>query len=263
MTRNHFIYAIILVFMGLQSCDSNDEQLTNNNSLIIDKSLTLKIPEEGFKVVQHIPVDAEGRDQNTLYLAPRRIKDEEFNSTELNIYIDSMYAVMLRTSGVGIASNQLGKSLQIFIIEAKSDNPRYKVLGPVTKQVFINPKITKTSKELKNFWHGCLSAQGEKRGNVATYEWIEYTCQNQHGEIQHGRLDGFAAVIFQHEFRHLLSGTYLDHANHLLPKEELDQKLDTGELPFFDPTNDTLPLLIEGYKIGETLEEFHSQNLKF
>ena len=123
--------------MVLQSCDSNYKQITNNKSSTIDKALTLKIPEEGFNVVQHIPSDAKGRDQNALYLAPRRIKDEEFNSVELKVYIDSMYAIMLKKSGVGIASNQLGKRLQIFIIEAKPDNPRYKVLGPVPKQVFI------------------------------------------------------------------------------------------------------------------------------
>lgn len=224
-----------------------------------DPAFTLKIPEEGFEVVQQIPIDAEGRDQNALYLAPRRIKAEEFKSPALDVYVDSMYAVMLRKSGVGIASNQLGKRLQIFIIEAKPDNPRYKVLGPVTKQVFINPKITKASQERKNFWHGCLSAHGKKRGNVATYEWIEYECQNQQGEVQHGRLDGFASVIFQHEFRHMLGGTYLDHAHHFLPKEELNQKLDGGELPFFDLANDTLPLLIEGYEMGETLETFHAR----
>ena len=245
MKRNYFIYTTLLIVLVLQACST-------------DPSLTLEIPEEGFEVVQHIPISAEGRDQNALYLAPRRIEDDEFNSPELTVYIDSMYAVMLRAAGVGIASNQLGKRLQIFMIEAKADNPRYKVLGPVEKQVFINPKITKTSKQRKNFWHGCLSADGEKRGNVATYEWIEYTCQNEKGEIQHGRLEGFAAVIFQHEFRHMLNGTYLDHANHFLLKEELNEKLDAGELPFFELTNDTLPLLIEGYSTGETLEEYHA-----
>lgn len=224
-----------------------------------EPSLTLDVPKEGFKVVQHIPKNQTGRDQNTLYIAPRKIRSDEFNSTELTVYIDSMYAVMLRTAGVGIASNQLGKSLQIFIIEAKPTNPRYKVLGPVEKQVFINPIITKTSKTCKNFWHGCLSADGENRGNVATYEWIEYSCQNQKGEVEHGRLEGFAAVIFQHEFRHMLGGTYLDHANHFLPKEELDEKLDSGEIPFFDVANDSLPLLIEGYEIGETIDEFHGR----
>lgn len=224
-----------------------------------DPSLTLEIPKEGFEVVQHVPQGDEKRGQNTLYIAPRAITDDEFNSPELSVYIDSMYAVMVRTAGVGIASNQLGKRLQIFMIEAKPTNPRYKVLGPVEKQVFINPVITKTSKTRKNFWHGCLSADGENRGNVATYEWIEYRCQNEKGEVQKGRLEGFAAVIFQHEFRHMLGGTYLDHANHFLPKEELDQQLDSGEIPFFDVANDTLPLLIEGYTLGETIDAFHSR----
>ena len=106
-----------------------------------DPSLTFEIPEEGFQVVQHIPMDSEGRDQNALYLDPRRIEHEEFNSSELNTFIDSMYTIMLRKAGVGIAANQLGKRLQIFIIEAKVGNSRYKVLGPVEKQIFINPKI--------------------------------------------------------------------------------------------------------------------------
>ena len=229
--------------MNLKKCDKMDE------------SFTLNIPKEGFEVVQHIPKNTKGRDQNTLYLSPRKIETEEFNSTKLNVFIDSMYAVMVRNAGVGIAANQLGKRLQIFIIEAKADNPRYDVLGPVQKQVFINPIITKVSPKRKNFWHGCLSAKDEKRGNVATYEWIEYQCQNQKGAIQTGRLDGFAAVIFQHEFKHLMNGTYMDVANQFEPKTELDQKIAAGELPFFEIASDTLPLLINGYTIGQTLDD--------
>jgi peptide deformylase len=177
----------------------------------------------------------------------------------LNTLIDSMYQVMVRKSGVGIAANQVGKRLQVFIIEAKSDNPRYKVLGPVEKQVFINPLITKVSETKKNFWHGCLSAQGEKRGNVATFEWLEYTCRNQAGTLIHGRLEGFAAVIFQHEFKHLMNGTYLDVAKEYASKEDLDKGFTSGKIPFFEPVSDSLPLLIEGYHIGETLNEYHKR----
>lgn len=242
MIRKYLMCAGILTTALLQTACSSDE------------SLTLEIPKEGFKVVQHIPADSLGRDQNTLYLTPRRIRQNEFNSPELNTLIDSMNVIMQREEGVGIAANQIGKRLQIFIIEAMDDNPRYKVLGSVKNQVFINPKITKVSKTRKNFWHGCLSAEGEKRGNVATFEWIEYECQNQEGETQRGRLDGFSAVIFQHEFRHLMKGTYLDHAQHFLSKEVLGQKLETGELPFFELASDTLPLLIEGYQLGKGLE---------
>lgn len=234
---------LILAIMSQTSCSTN-------------KSLTFEIPKKGLSVVQHIPADSEGRDKNALYLTPRRITQDEFNTPELNTFIDTMNAVMMREEGVGIAANQLGKRLQIFIIEAMDDNSRYKVLGTVNNQVFINPIITKVSKERKNFWHGCLSANGEDRGNVATFDWIEYECQNQKGEIQRGRLDGFAAVIFQHEYRHLMKGTYLDHAKHLLPKAKLDEKLKSGELPFFETASDNLPLLIEGYQLGRHLDEY-------
>lgn len=226
-----------------------------------DESLTLTILKKGFEVVQQLPEESEGRKRNALYMAPRVIKTKEFNTPELNVYRDSMYAVMRRTAGIGIASNQLGKRLQIFMIEAEADNPRYQVLGAVPKQVFVNPIITKTSETRKNFSHGCLSAHGKERGNVATYEWIEYSCQNEKGESQTGRRDGFAAVIFQHEFRHLLGGTYLDHAHHFVAKDELNKKLESGALPFFEVANETLPFLIEGYDIGETIEEYyHSKN---
>lgn len=238
-------YAFTLTCVSLISSCSNRQ------------ALTYSIPKEGFTVVQHIRPTEQGRNKNALYLPPREVKKNEFNTPALNTFVDSMYAVMLRTEGVGIAANQLGKRLQIFMIEAQPSNGRYKILGAVPKQVFINPRITKVSDSRMNFWHGCLSANGEQRGNVATYEWIEYECMSQQGELQKGRLDGFAAVIFQHEFRHMMNGTYLDHAVHFESREELSRKLEAGELPFFDQADDSLPLLIEGYEIGETLVEYH------
>lgn len=245
--RYYLIISTLIATMSMKRCNT------------IDDSLTLNIPEKGFEVLQQIPANTIARDQNALYLPPRKILKEEFNSPKLDRIIDSMYTVMVKNSGVGIAANQLGKRLQIFIIEAKADNPRYNVLGPVQKQIFINPILTKTSSEKKNFWHGCLSAMGKERGNVATYEWIEYQCQNQNGELQTGRLDGFAAVIFQHEFKHLMNGTYMDIAKQFLSKTELDKKIASGELPFFEIAPDTLPLLIDGYTIGKTLNEYHSK----
>ena len=225
----------------------------------MDTMFALNIPDDGFNLIQQIPANQKGREKNALYLSPREIRTEEFNTSTLHTFIDTMYAMMKNKSGVGIAANQLGKRLQIFIIEAKSDNPRYNFLGAVPKQIFINPVITKASEKTKNFWHACLSADGEKRGNVATYEWIEYTCKNEKGDIQTGRLDGFAAVIFQHEFKHLMNGTYLDIAKQFLSKPELDHRIKIGDVPFFETTSDTLPLLINGYTIGETLEQYHSK----
>jgi peptide deformylase len=225
----------------------------------MNSALTLDIPTTGIHILQQIPSGDAARASSPLYLPPRRIEEKEFNTPQLQLLLDSMYATMVRTAGVGIAANQIGKQLQICMIEAKSDNPRYKVLGPVEKQIFINPRITKASDQRRNFWHGCLSAAGEKRGNVATYEWIEYECQDPKGNIQKARLDGFAAVIFQHELKHLMSGTYLDVANEYLAKPELDHQIEIGRVAFFGLANDTLPLLIGGYQVGETLDEYHAR----
>ncbi len=245
--RTAALFSSLLALVSLQCCKTKDY------------SLSLDVSKGELNVLQHIQENQLERSKSPLYSPPREIREKEFNTPELSLLVDSMYQVMVRKSGVGIAANQLGKRLQVFIIEAKSDNPRYKVLGPVPKQIFINPIITKVSETKKNFWHGCLSAQGEKRGNVATYEWLEYTCRDAMGNVKTGKLEGFAAVIFQHEFKHLMNGTYLDVAKEYSSKEDLDKGIALGKIPFFEPVSDSLPLLIEGYQIGETLNEFHNR----
>lgn len=209
-------------------------------------------------VVQHTR-DPEERKQNVLYLPARRIGAEEFGTQSLRNLLAEMHAVMQEKGGIGIAANQVGKRLQVFMLEAKPTNPRYAVLGEVPLSIFINPRILRASPERRNFWHGCLSAVGEPRGNVATYEWIEVEAANAEGEIHQVKLSGLAAVIFQHEFRHLLGGTYLDKAAVFLPKEELDRKLEAKELPFFERAIESLPLLIGDYRIGESLEAYYER----
>lgn len=230
-----------------------------NSCSPMKSSLSLNITQSNIQILQQVPLGDPSRSNNPLYLPPREIEKNEFKSKKLDQLIETMYSVMLKKAGVGIAANQIGKQLQVFIIEAKGDNPRYKVLGPVPKQVFINPRITKVSDKRMNFWHGCLSAEGKERGNVATYEWIEYECFDESGNLKQGKLDGFASVIFQHEFRHLLSGTYLDVANHFLSKTELDYEIEMGKIPYFDIATDTLPLLISGYRVGQTINDYHTK----
>ncbi|RYZ93910.1 MAG: peptide deformylase, partial [Proteobacteria bacterium] len=174
-----------------------------------EDALSLKLPDHELAAVQHTR-DPAARERNVLYLPARAITAEEFRTPDLSRLVEAMRALMHRTGGIGIAANQVGKRLQLFMIEAKPNNPRYQVLGEVPYQLFINPRIIAASAERRNFWHGCLSAVGEKRGNVATYEWIEVEAADEAGIVRRARLEGLAAVIFQHELRHLLGGTYLD-----------------------------------------------------
>jgi peptide deformylase len=224
--------------------------------------MAIEVPDHEIGVVQQTR-DLEARKGNPLYLPARRILEDEFGSPDLKLLVERMRDLMQKTGGIGISANQLGKRLQVFMIEAQPNNPRYKVLGPVPFQVFINPRIVAASTERRNFWHGCLSAVGESRGNVATYEWIEFEAADPSGKVRSGRLDGLAAVIFQHELRHMLGGTYLDKAHVFLSKQELDTKLDHHEVPFFERADASLPLLLDDYRVGETLEEYYHRTPPF
>jgi peptide deformylase len=220
--------------------------------------MAIEMPGGDIEVVQQTSVPSE-RSRNALYLPARRILRDEFRSPELNALVAKMREVMHATGGIGIAANQLGKRLQIFMIEAKPTNPRYRGLGEVPFAVFINPRILAASPERRNFWHGCLSAVGAPRGNLATYEWIDIEAAGVDGTTRQERLGGLAAVIFQHELRHLLGGTYLDKARELLAKPELDEKLERQERPFFERAEPGLPLLLDDYRVGESLEEYYAR----
>jgi peptide deformylase len=217
----------------------------------------LKIPSSE-EVVQR-ETDNSKRMSNPLYRPNRRITADEFATIELSDLISFMHKTMTEKAGIGIAANQVGKNLQIFMIEAKPDNIRYKVFGAVPYTVFINPKILQASTETRNFWHGCLSAVGEKRGNVATYDWIEVEAQKPDGSPFTTRLAGLAAIIFQHEFRHMLGGLYLDRAETFLSKDEIDLKMASKEIKVFELNDKTLPHLIGDYQIGESLEEYYAR----
>lgn len=132
----------LFFILGLMNSGTNPQS---------DPALTLNIPPEGLQIVQQQAVHSGLRIKNPLYLPARAITEAEMGSPALIRLVDSMYALMLKKAGVGIAANQVGKRLQIFIIEAKADNPRYQVLGKVPKQVFLNPRITKTSQQRSNF----------------------------------------------------------------------------------------------------------------
>jgi len=116
--------------------------------------------------------------------------------------------------GVGLAAPQVGKSLQLFIMQPT-------ITAPVS--VFINPQvqieaplIEPTEKKHKQEQlEGCLSLQNiwgtVQRSSKVTVDYLDET-----GKKQHKIFTKFPAVIIQHEY---------DHLNGILfPKRVLEQK---------------------------------------
>lgn len=96
--------------------------------------------------------------------------------------------------GVGIAAPQVGISRRIIVVQRfdKDGNPF---------EIFVNPKIIRASHLMQSGSEGDLSF--EQRGTVKRNYLIEIEYQNLSGEIINELLEGFTAVIFQHERDHL------------------------------------------------------------
>ena len=129
-----------------------------------------------------------------------------FNTPELHSLIADMFDTMEHARGAGLAAPQIGVNLQL-VIFGFSNNPRYPDRPPVPSTVLINPVITPLSDEIAEGWEGCLSVPG-LRGKVPRFTHIRYTGFDPVGRPIEREVDGFHAVVVQHECDHLIGRLY-------------------------------------------------------
>lgn len=130
----------------------------------------------------------------------------EFNTPYLHQLIQDMRDTMDSLDGAGIAAPQIGVSEQVVIFGAKT-NSRYPDAQDVPETVLINPAIEVLSEEKAGMWEGCLSVPG-MRGYVERPSHIRYTGSDQFGTNIDRTVDGFHAIVVQHECDHLQGVLY-------------------------------------------------------
>lgn len=130
----------------------------------------------------------------------------EFNTPYLHQLIQDMRDTMDSLDGAGIAAPQIGVSEQVVIFGAKP-NSRYPDAQDVPETVLINPAIEVLSEEKAGMWEGCLSVPG-MRGYVERPSHIRYTGSDQFGTNIDRTVDGFHAIVVQHECDHLQGVLY-------------------------------------------------------
>lgn len=169
----------------------------------------------------------------------------------LRALVAAMDEAMVRENGIGIAAPQIGVSVQAFLISIKRGNARYSPGGgdAFETTLYLNPRITAVGGGVRELWHGCLSARGCARGLVATATTIHIEAQDIAGRTFTQRLDGLPAVVFQHELRHLLGGTYLDRAAHF----------SSAPPALLTAASDDTPHLLADYEVGETVEAYYDR----
>jgi peptide deformylase len=146
--------------------------------------------------------------QKSAKLIPRNL----FGSRSLKRLIAQMFFTVKRI-GVGLAAPQIGKSLQLAVIEIKKTPIRPDV-RPLAKTVIINPRIVWASKKRINDWEGCLSCP-RLRGLVPRCEYIKVEYFDEIGKKHVATLKGFQARVFQHEIDHLNGVVYVERMKNL------------------------------------------------
>ncbi len=124
-----------------------------------------------------------------------------------------------QSDGVAIAAPQIGYSLRIFVVTgkifAKEKDEKVKDF------VFINPKISKLSRDKAWVPEGCLSVR-PFYGKTFRSKKATVTAYDENGKKTQRGASGLLAQIFQHETDHLNGILFIDHAKDI--KEELPAK---------------------------------------
>ena len=127
---------------------------------------------------------------------------------KLRTLVDDMFETMYAAEGVGLAANQIGLDLRLFVYDCPDDE------GVRHKGVVVNPKletseIPETMPDPDDDWEGCLSAPGESYP-TGRAKWAKVTGFDVDGNPIEVEGTGYFARCLQHETDHLDGYIYLD-----------------------------------------------------
>ena len=129
-----------------------------------------------------------------------------FDTPELHALLADLRDTIAHLTGAGLAAPQIGVGLQVVIFGVHR-NPRYPDAEEVPDTVLINPTLAPIGDQLVEGWEGCLSVPG-MRGLVPRYARLRYRGFDERGGPIDRTVEGFHAVVVQHEVDHLLGILY-------------------------------------------------------
>ncbi len=119
--------------------------------------------------------------------------------------IRDMYETMSEYNGVGLAAPQVHNAVRLAIAGGEVDEN-----GEPIYRVLINPEVTVLDEERTlGMYEGCLSVPG-LRGWVERAAKIRVKAYNEKGRQEEFTLEGFPAIVTQHECDHLDGVLYVD-----------------------------------------------------
>ena len=136
---------------------------------------------------------------------------------EVTQLIADMFETMKATRGIGLAAQQVGRAVQLTVLDVRGTKDRPSQLWLSGQEadvesfmplVLINPVVHPTGPRVKGP-EGCLSFP-EIFGEVERPAQVEVTAQNERGESYSFKAGGLLARAVQHELDHLNGILFID-----------------------------------------------------
>ena len=145
--------------------------------------------------------------------------------TSLPDMTEQMFNSMYEESGIGLAANQVGWSLNLLVLdtsnlEGEEDSESY---------IFINSKIIKTEGAIV-LEEGCLSVP-DIRADINRPETITLRYQDLDQNFHENTFRGIVSRVIQHELDHLQGKLFIDYlppAKRLLINKRLSEIAEKG-----------------------------------
>jgi len=120
-----------------------------------------------------------------------------------------MFEAMYESEGVGLAAPQIGKNIQLVVIDADPVGESFpECVG--RKMVLVNPEVEILDGEEISRSEGCLSLPGISE-KVPRVEHIRLRWLDENFQPHDEEISGFLARIVQHECDHLDGIVFIDH----------------------------------------------------
>lgn len=148
-------------------------------------------------------------DSTLLRRTSRPLRKKDVHSEEFSMLCKRMLLTVQNpeNEGVGIAAPQVGILRRVVAVQ------RFDKEGEPF-EFYINPEITEYSDEREYGGEGCLSVP-EQSGDVLRSQCITIKYRDTDFQLKTETIEGFTAVIFQHEIDHLDGILFIDRLDYI------------------------------------------------
>ena len=195
MKRYAFVVCALLATICLASCTQNSGWTPEEKELINSDAYSR----------MRVTKTNDTADSLLLRTPSTPLTRKQIESPEFGRLVASMMETVNDPyhGGVGIAAPQVGISRQMVAVQ------RFDKEGEPF-EFFLNPEIVERIGEKEAGGEGCLSVP-EIRGDVERWQTIRLRYRDEQFVEREELIEGFTAVIFQHELDHLDGKLFIDY----------------------------------------------------